>query len=284
MNRAKIIATLGMLALAVALVSAFPAEAQGRGPGKGLARNQQVERNFDPGTVVTVSGTVQEVLVKEGASGSIGMHLLLDVNGESIEADIGPNSYLIANGLDVGPGDRVTVTGSKAVVGGEPAFIARQITGPDASLSLRDASGIPLWAGQGRRAAEGGRGVGRGLRAGGVGGASDPASQAALAGRGYGRGPQAVATGAGYGRGARAVATGAGYRRGAQSAAAGPGSGRGRRAGRGGGGMGQGATDEPVSDAGFGCRRGQRRGRGAGRGNPGRNGKGAGTEPRVVSR
>ena len=253
---------------------------QGRGVGQGWrrgeggARDQQVERHFDPDTVATVTGTVQDVLSNAGTAGSTGMHLLLDVDGESIEADIGPSSYLTANGLEVESGDHVTVTGSKTTVDGEPAFIASQITSGDVSLTLRDGAGIPVWGGQGPRAVAGGRGPGvgggdgasapvRGRRAVATGGGYGRGAGAVATGAGYGRGPRAVTTGAGYGRGARAVTTGARYGRGARAVTTGAGFGRGARAVTT---IGAGYGRRAQAAPGFGCRRGQRRGGGIGRG------------------
>jgi len=173
-----------MITMLVALLAAPLVEAQGRG------RNRQDGHNFDPGTVITVTGAVEEVLLNTGKAGAAGMHLLLNVEGEAIEARLGPTFYLFPNGLEVEKGDRVTVTGSKVVIDDQPAFIASEIVKGDFVLALRDEAGMPAWRGEGPRAVEGGKGKGRGPRAG-------------EAGQGNGRGPRSSEAGEGNGAGRR---------------------------------------------------------------------------------
>jgi hypothetical protein len=79
-----------MIAALVAIVALPTAAAEAQGRGQGWGRDQQAVRHFDPATVVTVTGTVNEVLSESGTAGSAGTHLVLDVDGESMEADIGP--------------------------------------------------------------------------------------------------------------------------------------------------------------------------------------------------
>jgi len=47
-------------------------------------------------------------------------------------------------------GDKVEVTGSRIMYQGKPAIIAAEVKKSDQVLKLRDAAGIPAWAGQGR--------------------------------------------------------------------------------------------------------------------------------------
>lgn len=177
-------------ALLLVVVATTPAHTQGRGWG----RNQQAQVHWDPENIVTMTGTVQEVVLQAGTAGAAGVHVLLDVDGESKEAHLGPTLYLIPNGMEIEVGDRLTVFGSDTVVDGQPAVVASEVRKGEFSLTLRNDAGFPQWAGQGPRAVQGGRGRGGG--------------NAQVSGRGYGRG-NAQASGRGFGRG-----YGRGWRRG----------------------------------------------------------------------
>jgi len=49
------------------------------------------------------------------------------------------------------PGDKVEVTGSRITYEGQPTIIAGEVKKGEQVLKLRDAAGVPAWAGQGRR-------------------------------------------------------------------------------------------------------------------------------------
>jgi hypothetical protein len=49
------------------------------------------------------------------------------------------------------PGDKVEVTGSRVTYEGQPTIIAGEVKKGAQVLKLRDAAGVPVWAGQGRR-------------------------------------------------------------------------------------------------------------------------------------
>jgi len=173
--------------LSVGLIAA-PALAQQGG-------NRQGRRNYDPATVTTVEATVQEVLLESGRNGGSGVHLVMQTEGEPTVVHVAPQFWLNDNDLTFAAGDRVTVTGSKTVVAGEPALIARQISRGDTTLTLRDEAGIPAWRGNGLRAA----GAGRGNR---------PRAAGAVRG---GQGMRSAANGLGY-RGGRGGGNGFGVR------------------------------------------------------------------------
>lgn len=123
---------------------ASPSLAQGRGPGAGPGR-----RVFDPATVVTVSGAVEKV-EKIPRGGRDGVHLTLTTPEGSLQVHLGPGSYLERQKFEVAKGDQLEVTGSKVTIRGSPALIAQTVKKGDAVLTLRDAAGVPAWAGQGR--------------------------------------------------------------------------------------------------------------------------------------
>lgn len=138
---------LPVLALLVLLVPTAFAQ-QTRGPG----RFADAEHRYDPETVATVTGTVEEVLLRPGRGGATGLHLSLALEyGEHLEVVVGPTFYVYPEGFEAETGDIVTVTGSRLTVNGEPMLMAREIQVGDHDLTLRDETGMPAWRGQGPR-------------------------------------------------------------------------------------------------------------------------------------
>jgi hypothetical protein len=153
------------MAVGVTVLAMTPVAAQQQG------RNRQGNRNYDPETVITVQATVQEVVTETNRRGGSGVHLVLQTEAEPTVVHVAPATFLSTSGWEFAAGDAVTVVGSKTVVNGEPALIAREISRGEASLELRSEAGVPAWRGQGRRGqGRGGSGntVGRQHRGGGA--------------------------------------------------------------------------------------------------------------------
>jgi hypothetical protein len=53
--------------------------------------------------------------------------------------------------VKIEPGDRVEITGSRVTVEGKPTIIAAEVRKGDEVLQLRDAAGVPVWAGWRKR-------------------------------------------------------------------------------------------------------------------------------------
>jgi hypothetical protein len=123
-------------------------------PGRGQrgGRGQGGGRHYNTTTEVTLSGTVDEVRNIPGpAGGPGGLHLMLRTDAGVDEVHLGPATFVRSKGFEFAKGDAITVTGSKTKVGGQDVVIAREIKKGDKLLTLRDAKGVPLWAGRGRR-------------------------------------------------------------------------------------------------------------------------------------
>ena len=100
------------------------------------------QRNYNPATEVTVSGTIEEVLqVTQGRGGS-GTHLKLKTTGGLMDIHVGPTRFLENQKFSLSKGDEVTVVGSKV----KDAVIARELKKGDAVLVLRDSQGVPKWS------------------------------------------------------------------------------------------------------------------------------------------
>jgi len=194
------LAVMMILALSVPLAEAQVGRGQGgqgrgrgRGPADGLGG-----RYYDPTTEVTLTGTVDEVLMQAGRGGATGLHLLVTDESETYDVHVGPTFYLFPEGLEVEKGDQVSVTGSMIDLNGAPALIVKEISKGDFAITLRDDIGLPVWRGQGPQAARGGRGPGGAAASGGAVGYGRGGYGRGAFGRGVGRG-----YGRGYGRGMR---------------------------------------------------------------------------------
>jgi hypothetical protein len=118
------------------------------GPGQG-----QRGRRYDPSTETTMKGTVAAVTQQAGRNGWNGTHLTLKTDDTAIQVHVGPSAYLEQQHFTFANGDQIEVTGSKVKMGGQDVLIAREIKKDGKVLKLRDAQGIPLWAGRGRQPA-----------------------------------------------------------------------------------------------------------------------------------
>lgn len=145
MRRSIMLKTL--LAIAVTVLLAAPLTlAQRMGQGKGMPK-------YDPANEVTVQGTVEEVKEQThliGQRKQTGTHLVVKTDKETIEAHLGPSSFLAEKNFAFAKGDQIEVTGSKAKIASADVLLAREIKKGGQTLTLRDAKGVPAWS-MGRR-------------------------------------------------------------------------------------------------------------------------------------
>jgi hypothetical protein len=106
---------------------------------------------YDPKTVETVRGEVIAVERFNGKGMSAGRHLRIKTEKETLSVHLGPEWYLEQQDVEVEAGDVVEVKGSRVAFEGAPAVIAAEVRRGDATLTLRDASGWPVWSGWRRR-------------------------------------------------------------------------------------------------------------------------------------
>ena len=109
------------------------------------------QRSYDPATVETVKGTVEEVQLTAFGRRQMngGVHLRVNTGKETLAVHLGPRFYLEENGIEVKVGQTVEVTGSRITRNGQPVLIAREICLGDYGLELRAEDGTPYWAGAG---------------------------------------------------------------------------------------------------------------------------------------
>lgn len=112
-----------------------------------LAQGQRGMRNYDPKTEVTVKGTIEEVQEFTGRNGRAGTHLLLKTDSGTLPVHVGPSTYIAKQQFSFAKGDEISVLGSKVQMAGKETLLAREITKEGKTLVLRNAQGIPEWAG-----------------------------------------------------------------------------------------------------------------------------------------
>lgn len=122
----------------------------GGGQSRGWGAGDSYNRMFNPQTVETLSGEVVNVdKFTPGKRGSYGVHFTLKTDKATIPVHMGPGWYMEKQAVTIAAGDKVAVTGSRIMYQGKPAIIAAEVKKGDQVLKLRDAAGIPAWAGQG---------------------------------------------------------------------------------------------------------------------------------------
>jgi DNA/RNA endonuclease YhcR with UshA esterase domain len=132
-----IVATTGSIA--------FSQMGSGMGMGRGRAN-----RMYNPATEVTLKGVVEEVKTISGPRGWGGTHLTLKTESGTFDVYLGPSTYLKEKGFKFAKGEQLEVTGSKVKYQNLEAIIAREVKMGGKTLTLRNAQGVPEWAGRRR--------------------------------------------------------------------------------------------------------------------------------------
>ena len=124
---------------AMLVLIASVAQAQGRGPRQGSPR-------YDTASVITVSGMVENVTHQTGGTGWSGTHFTLKATNGTWDVHLGPSAFLERQGLKLGNGEQVEVTGSKIHSNGSDALLAREVKIGGKTYELRDQNGYPKWS------------------------------------------------------------------------------------------------------------------------------------------
>jgi hypothetical protein len=149
----RLIAVSATLAILL-LIPRSNALAQGmkwRGSG-GWGPGSTYSRMYDPKSVETVRGEVVKVdriTPMRGMSG--GVHAVVKTDKGEVSVHLGPQWYLENQDVKIEPKDTVEITGSRVTMQGQSALIAAEVKKGDDVLRLRDAAGVPVWAGWHRR-------------------------------------------------------------------------------------------------------------------------------------
>jgi hypothetical protein len=137
----------GLCAVTVVMATPLFAQPPGRASGP----------RYDTATEATVTGTVDSVEqiagpgAGRGRRGLGGTHLTLKTKTETLEVHLGPTAFLNEKKVAIAEGDTLVITGSRVTVDSEKVFIAKEVKKGDNTWTLRDAAGLPMWRGGGRR-------------------------------------------------------------------------------------------------------------------------------------
>jgi len=148
----KRVGVLGAAALTIGCL-AMPALASTdgwegwRGSG-GWGADSLYNRCYHPSRVETFSGEVSGITTTVPMPGMTdGIALLLTMQAVSIPVHLGPAWYIERLDARIEVGDHIEVVGAKAFAEGLPAVLAADVRKGERVLVLRDATGIPVWAG-----------------------------------------------------------------------------------------------------------------------------------------
>ena len=144
---------LAILVASVTVITNSSAQRQGMGRRQGgWGPGSPYARLYNLQTVETLSGVVTSIeKFTPGKGMSHGVHALLKTDRESIVVHLGPAWFIDNQDPKIGPGDRVEIMGSRIVFEGKPALVAATVTKDGEVLTLRDASGVPVWSGWRRK-------------------------------------------------------------------------------------------------------------------------------------
>jgi hypothetical protein len=146
-----VVAALVAVVVPVAGTAVFAHEPCGRGHHFGWGPGTAYGRIYDVRTVETVRGEVSALETFTGKGMSAGRHLRIKTGTETVSVHLGPEWYLEQQDVQIEAGDIVEVKGSRVSFQGAPAIIAAEVRRGEATLTLRDASGWPVWSGWRRR-------------------------------------------------------------------------------------------------------------------------------------
>lgn len=146
----------GLMVLLLVLLSASLALA---GPGRWGARGSggwgmgtPYQDLYKPAHQETVAGEVVGIeKTTPMKQMNQGLALAVKTEKETLSIHLGPTWYLERLDTRIDVGDRVEVKGVRTTFFGKPALLASEVKKGDNTLTLRDASGVPVWAGWGRR-------------------------------------------------------------------------------------------------------------------------------------
>ncbi len=136
-----------LLLLTASLALAGPGKWGGRGSG-GWGPGTPYQALYNPANMVTMSGEVialeQTVPMKRMNQG---IALVVKTEKETVTVHLGPSWYMERLDARIVKGDKVEVKGVRTTLAGKSVVLAAEVKKGDSVLVLRDASGIPVWAG-----------------------------------------------------------------------------------------------------------------------------------------
>jgi len=101
---------------------------------------------YDATKETKIKGVVEDFREVPGEQGTL--HLVVKTESKTVLVHVGPTEFLKEIDTSFNKGDQVTVTGAVwPGTSGEEEILAREITDGQNTSTLRDAKGVPIWAG-----------------------------------------------------------------------------------------------------------------------------------------
>jgi len=140
-----------VLFLTATLAIAGPGRWSGRGSG-GWGMGTPYQGGYNPATVENITGEVISIeKTVPMRRMNEGLALVVKTEKETITVHLGPTWYLERLDAKIVKGDKVEIMGARTTLAGKPIVLAAEVKKGDNVLVLRDASGVPVWAGWGIR-------------------------------------------------------------------------------------------------------------------------------------
>ena len=108
------------------------------------AADRDAGPQYDPATVISISGTVQEVRELAEPPALKGIHVTL-VEKRGMQVYVAPAPFLRAFAVTFVKGDRLHISGSKVRFRGAELVLAREVRRDNDVLVVRDEKGNPYW-------------------------------------------------------------------------------------------------------------------------------------------
>jgi hypothetical protein len=130
------------------------------GPGIGFGPGY-----YDGSSNMVIHGVVESVTDNAYNCRWGATEVTLKADKDTYVVQLGPTPFLSQNKFSIAKGDELSVTGFKFTCQGTAFLIVREVTKGGETLTLRNAQGVPAWAGRGMgwRSTSGWRGGGGGL-------------------------------------------------------------------------------------------------------------------------
>lgn len=145
-----LLATVLMVGVLAATVSAAPWKGW-RGSG-GWGPETPYNRMYNPANAETLSGVVTAIDKTIPMKGmEYGVALVVKTEKETIPVHLGPGWFVERLDKPFAVGDKVEVKGVRGTFLGKPAVMAAEVKRGSDVLVIRDANGVPVWAGWGWR-------------------------------------------------------------------------------------------------------------------------------------
>jgi len=151
--KGKLLAFAIMVVFLLSLSTAAVAQ-QGKGwrGSGGWGQGTPYNQLYDPSKVESIAGQVVKIEQSAPMSRmSQGVILTVKSEKETIAVHLGPSWYIERLDTKIAVGDKLGIKGVRTTFAGKPAILASEVTKGDDVLTLRDANGVPVWAGWNRR-------------------------------------------------------------------------------------------------------------------------------------